>query len=176
LLFFLSGCRQEEPQRAQDDVLWDNALGEIPEQVIENMEVIFTEAGRRTGILQADSVAIFQEGNIKKGKRITIEFFGSEGEHISTLTALEGIYDTKNEEIRARGDVVILSDDGARLETEVLSWKKETNRIFTDAFVTISRGKDRVSGYGLSTDPQLEDLHIQRDVKGRIEDIRQVTE
>jgi LPS export ABC transporter protein LptC len=171
LLFFLSGCQQEEPARTADDSFED-----MPEQVIENMEVTFTEGGRRTGVLQADSVAIYQGGRIKEGRRVRVDFYDRQGEHVSVLTALEGIYDTEDEAVHARGDVVVVSDDGARLETDTLSWKKETNRITTRAHVTITRGRDEVSGYGLSTDPQLEDFHILRDVQGRIEDVREITD
>jgi LPS export ABC transporter protein LptC len=171
LLLFHTGCQKEEPPRSSGEN-FQNA----PEQVIENMEVTFTESGRRTGVLRADSVAIYEEGKVKKGKRVQVDFYDRQGQHISVLTALQGAYDSQAEEIQARGDVVVTSDDGACLETQELSWKKETNRIFTDAFVTITRGDDRVSGYGLSTDPQLEDLHIHRNVKGRIEDVRRVTE
>jgi LPS export ABC transporter protein LptC len=171
LLFSLSGCQQEEPARTAGD-----SFADMPEQVIENMEVTFTESGRRTGILRADSVAIYQGGRIKEGRRVQVDFYDRQGEHISVLTALEGSYDSEAEEVHARGDVVVVSDDGARLETDELSWKKETNRITTQAHVTITRGQDEVSGYGLSTDPQLEDFHILRDVRGRIEDVREITE
>ncbi len=171
LLFFLSGCQQEEPARTTED-----SFANMPEQVIENMEVTFTEGGRRTGVLRADSVAIYEDGRVKEGRRIQVDFYDREGEHVSVLTALEGRYDSEAEEVHARGDVVVVSDDGARLQTDELSWKKETNRITTQAHVTITRGRDEVSGYGLSTDPQLEDLHILRDVKGRIEDVRRITE
>jgi len=171
LLFSLSGCQQEEPARTDEDSFQD-----MPEQVIENMEVTFTESGRRTGVLRADSVAIYEGGRIKEGRRVQVDFYDRQGEHISALTALEGSYDSEAEEVHARGDVVVISDDGARLETDELSWKKKTNRITTQAHVTITRGQDEVSGYGLSTDPQLEDFHILRDVQGRIEDIRQITD
>jgi len=171
LLFALSGCQQEEPARTSNDSFKD-----MPEQVIENMEVTFTEGGRRTGVLRADSVAIYEAGRIKEGRRIRVDFYDSQGEHISVLTALQGSYDSEAEAVHARGEVVVVSDDGARLETDELSWEKETNRITTQAHVTITRGQDEVSGYGLSTDPQLEDLHILRDVRGRIEDVRQITD
>jgi LPS export ABC transporter protein LptC len=171
LLFFLSGCRQKEPARSSE-----NSFENMPEQVIENMEVTFTEEGRRTGVLRADSVAIYQEGRVKEGRRIRVDFYDRQGKHISVLTALQGTYDSETEEVLARGDVVVVSDDGARLETEELSWKKEPNRITTQAYVTITRGQDKVTGYGLSTDPQLEDFHILRDVKGRIENVREITD
>jgi len=171
LLFSLSGCQQEEPARTADD-----SFENMPEQVIENMEVTFTEGGRRTGVLRADSVAIYEGGRIKEGRRVQVDFYDSQGEHISILTALEGSYDSEAEAIHARGEVVVVSDDGTRLETDELSWAKETNRITTQAHVTITRGRDEVSGYGLSTDPQLEDFHILRDVTGRIEDVRRITD
>jgi len=171
LLCHMVGCQSEEPPPVADQGFRD-----APEQVIENMEVTFTEQGRRTGVLRADSVAIYQGGAVKRGKKVRVDFYDQEGQHTSTLTAAVGIYDSQAEEIEARGDVVVVSDDGARLETEVLHWRKKINRIFTDAFVTITRGRNTVSGYGLDTDPQLEDLHIQRDLRGRIEEIQGIDE
>jgi LPS export ABC transporter protein LptC len=171
LLFPMAGCQKEEPPRVEQD-----DFRNAPEQVIENMEVTFTEGGRRTGLLRADSVAIFQSGKVKRGKKVRVDFYDNEGQHVSTLTAETGIYDAQAEEVQARGQVMVVSDDGARLETEVLSWSKETNRIFTDAFVTIARGRNRVSGYGLDTDPRLEDLHIHRDLRGKIEDVQEIEE
>jgi LPS export ABC transporter protein LptC len=171
LLSSLSGCQKEEPPRLAEDDFQD-----APEQVIENMEVTFTEQGRRTGVLKADSVAIYRQGKVKRGKKIQVDFYDQEGQRVSTLTATEGTYDSKAEEIEAQGDVVVVSEAGVRLETDVLRWRKKTNRIFTHAFVKIIRGKNLVSGYGLDTDPRLEDLHIQRNLQGRIEDIREITE
>lgn len=169
LLCELVGCQREEPPRVEE-----GNFQSAPEQVIENMEVTFTEEGRRTGVLKADSVAIYQQGKVKKGKKIQVDFYDQEGEHASTLTAEEGTYDSKAEEIEARGNVVVVSEDGVRLETEMLSWRKQTNRIFTEAFVKIIRGRNIVSGYGLDTDPRLEDVHIRRNVQGRIEDVQEI--
>lgn len=171
LLCNLFGCQKEKPPRLANDDFQD-----APEQIIENMEVTFTEQGRRTGVLKADSVAIYRQGKVKKGKKIQVDFYDQEGQRVSTLTAISGTYDSKAEEIEAQGDVVVVSDDGVRLETDVLRWRKKTNRIFTNAFVKIIRGNNSVSGYGLDTDPRLEDLHIQRDLQGRIEDIQDITE
>lgn len=171
LLWNVFGCQKEEPPRVAEDDFQD-----APEQIIENMEVTFTDQGRRTGVLKADSVAIYQQGRVKRGKKIQVDFYDQEGQHVSTLTAEEGTYDSKAEEIEAQGDVVVVSDAGVRLETEVLRWRKQINRIFTDAFVKIIRGKNVVSGYGLDTDPQLEDLHIQKNLQGRIEDVQEITQ
>lgn len=171
LLCNLLGCQKEEPPRLDQGEFQD-----APEQVIENMEVTFTEQGRRTGVLKADSVAIYRQGEVQKGKKIQVDFYDQEGQRVSTLTAMSGIYDSKAEEIEAQGDVVVISEAGVRLETDVLRWRKKTNRIFTHAFVKITRGNNLVSGYGLDTDPRLEDLHIQRDLQGRIEDIQDITE
>ncbi len=170
LLIAMAGCHKDEPPPVVEDDFKD-----APEQIIENMEVTFTEQGRRTGVLRADSMAVYQQGKVKKGRKIQVDFYDQEGLHTSTLTALEGIYDSKAEEVEARGNVVVISDAGVRLETQSLRWRKQTNRIGTDAFVKIIRGKNTVSGYGLDTDPQLEDAHIQRNLQGRIEDIQEIS-
>lgn len=169
LLWDVNGCQEKEPPRVAGGDFQD-----APEQVIENMEVTFTEQGRRTGVLRADSVAIYRQGEVKKGRKIQVDFFDQEGQHVSSLAAEEGIYDSKREEVAARGDVVVVSNTGARLETQALNWRKQDNRIFTEAFVKITRGKYTVTGYGLDTDPQLEDLHIQRNLQGRIEDLQEI--
>jgi LPS export ABC transporter protein LptC len=171
LLSFVVGCRREEPPP-----IAENDFRDAPEQIIENMEVTFTEQGRRTGVLRADSVAIYQQGKVKKGRKIQVDFYDQEGLHTSTLRADEGIYDSKAEEIEAQGNVVVISDAGVRLETESLCWRKQTNRISTDALVRIIRGKNTVSGYGLDTDPRLEDVHIHRNLQGRIEDIQEISQ
>lgn len=171
LLFNVTGCQREEPPRVAEDG-FQNAL----EQIIENMEVIFTEQGRRTGVLRADSVTVYRQGQEKRGKRIRVDYYDRDGQHVSTLTAEEGTYNSDAEEVEARGNVVVVSEDSTRLQTDVLIWRKQINRIFTDSFVTITRGKNTVSGYGLDTDPRLEDFHILRNLQGRIEDVRRISE
>ena len=125
LLWNVTRCQEKEPPRVAGGDFQD-----APEQVIENMEVTFTEQGRRTGVLRADSVAIYRQGEVKKGRKIQVDFFDREGQQVSSLTAEEGTYDSKREEVAARGDVVVVSDTGARLETEALHWRKKSNRIF----------------------------------------------
>jgi LPS export ABC transporter protein LptC len=50
----------------------------------------------------------------------------------------EGEYLQKEKKIELRGNVVVTSSDGLKLETDVLRWHGAERRLWTDAAVTLS--------------------------------------
>jgi len=56
------------------------------------------------------------------------------------------------------------------LETESLVWVNQLNEIHSENFVTFTRGRDVLTGYGLRGDPELRNVEIQRDVKAYLRD------
>ena len=69
------------------------------------------------------------------------------------VTSEEGdlIKDTKDVELR--GNVVLTSSEGLRVETSVLRWNNAEGRAWTDQPVTIYKGSGVVTGFGLETRP-----------------------
>jgi LPS export ABC transporter protein LptC len=66
-----------------------------------------------------------------------------------TIVADEGDFFRQSRNVEVRHNVTVTSSDGVRLETTVLRWDAERQRMWTDAPVTISRDGSIVHGTGL---------------------------
>ncbi|NNE08287.1 MAG: LPS export ABC transporter periplasmic protein LptC, partial [Gemmatimonadetes bacterium] len=94
---------------------------------------------------------------------LIIDFYENE-KYSTTLTADHGTMERGSSDMHATGNVVIENVEGTRVETESIQYQDEQERIFTDDFVTILRGNKKITGYGLETDPELNETLIKRDV------------
>jgi LPS export ABC transporter protein LptC len=81
------------------------------------------------------------------------------------VTSDEGdlIKDTKDVELR--GNVVLVSSEGLRVETTVLRWNNAEGRAWTDQPVTLYKGGGIVTGFGLETRPSEETTFVRGRVK-----------
>lgn len=68
-----------------------------------------------------------------------------------TVTGDEGDLDQETKDVELRGNVVLVSSDGLRLETERLRWQAEAQRAWTDAPVVIYRAGAVVRGTGFES-------------------------
>jgi len=66
-----------------------------------------------------------------------------------TIVGEEGELDRTTNNVQVRGNVVVTSNDGLRLETGVLRWEAEAKRLWTDTPVTLTRNGSIVLGSGL---------------------------
>ncbi|MGB3092854.1 MAG: LPS export ABC transporter periplasmic protein LptC, partial [Candidatus Zixiibacteriota bacterium] len=73
--------------------------------------------------------------------------------------------------VEALGNVVVTTQQGVKLTTESLRWDPQTARIVTDDFVTITKGQDVITGYGLEADQELKHFVIKKKVKGEIKEL-----
>ena len=90
--------------------------------------------------------------------------FYRDGALDAVLTSRSGEIDQVTEATTARGNVV--TEDGRRLESEVLHWDPEREMIHTEEFVRFTEGDQVLTGYGLETDPDLANVLIKRQVRG----------
>ncbi len=111
---------------------------------------------------QADQETILDEG-------LTVRFFDENGNLSSTLTAERGRIFESSRNMTVHGNVLVVSSDHGRLETDTQSWVEQENRIMTGAAVRLSTARDVVTGEGFEADPNLEEWRILRDVKGRFD-------
>lgn len=95
---------------------------------------------------------------------VVVDFYNEDEEYESTLIADYGKIDRRTSDMEAIGDVVMTNVDGTRIETESVYYQDAEERIHTDDFVTIYRGNEKLTGYGLETDTGLNETRIMRDV------------
>ncbi len=126
-----------------------------------------------TWVLNAATAQIFEEQDQVHAETIHIDFFRPTGERSSVLTADRGIITRRTNDMRALGHVMVRNADGHELLTEELAYDAGREKITTEAFVTLIRGRDVLTGYGLEADPDLAagTFEIQRDVRATVRDL-----
>ncbi len=116
-------------------------------------------------VLQADTASVFREKKRVVAEVVRIDFFEGD-EHVSKLTADQGILLQATDDLEARGNVRVVTDDGAILTTRVLFWDHQRAKIHTDEFVRITRDDDVLTGVGMEADPGLDRIEIKEEVRG----------
>ncbi len=157
LLMFACGGEESNPPAPPIDV---------PDQIIENSTITFSEAGIRSAVIFAEYVEVYEKSDLKKAKKVRVDFYDKKGAHTSVLVADSGVIRERKQKFQALGNVVVTTDEGIRLETQSLRWDPEIAKIITDDFVTITKGEDKITGYGLKADQELKHFVIKRKVKG----------
>jgi len=98
--------------------------------------------------LKAEQALIFDQAGLTQLRRPIANIY--QRDRAWTIVGEEGDLDRTSNNVEVRGNVVVTSDDGLRLETSVLRWDAENKRLWTDVPVKISRQGSVVSGSGLS--------------------------
>jgi LPS export ABC transporter protein LptC len=99
-------------------------------------------------------------------QEVQVDFYDEHGTHQSVLTARTGTVDRQTGNMTVRGEVVVVTDDGVRLETEELRWLDDRRRIVTELPVRIVRETGEVRGVGLDTDPELREFRLGSQIEG----------
>ena len=145
--------------------------GLVPDQIIENSTITFSEEGVRTARIFAEYLEVYEKLDLKKAKKLHVDFFDQDGSHTSVLVADSGVIQERKQKFEALGNVVVTTEQGIMLATQSLRWNPENAKIVTDDFVTITKGADVITGYGLEADQELKDLVIKKKVSGKIEEL-----
>jgi LPS export ABC transporter protein LptC len=164
ILLLVSACGKEESNAPA-------VSGTVPDQVMENSTITFSEQGVRSAVIWAKHVEVYEKLDLKKAKQVRADFYDKEGNHTSFLVADSGMIQERKRKFEALGNVVVTTDEGIKLVTQTLRWDPQITKIVTDDFVTITRGKDVITGYGLETDQRLKHFVIKKQVKGKIEEL-----
>ena len=66
----------------------------------------------------------------------------------------------KTNDLVAEGNVVVVSDSGVTLYTELLRWDHKKERILSDVFIKLVSEQDTLTGIGFESDSDLENWTI----------------
>jgi len=164
LTLLLLSCSQEERQgTVQPEGL--------PDQILENSVVVFTVNGIKSTVVKAKYIEKYLAQDLTKAKGLYVDFYDKEGNHTSVLVADSGDIREKKQVLEVKGEVVVTTDKGVKLETKSLRWDPNISKIITDDLVKITRGQDVVTGQGMESDQELTQIKIKKNVSGEIENI-----
>jgi LPS export ABC transporter protein LptC len=103
--------------------------------------------------LDAEYSETFEEQNTTSMKKVTIKVDqpSKTSARSWTVTGDEGDLNQETKDVELRGNVVLVSSDGLRLETERLRWDADAQRAWTNEPVTIYRSGTVVRGTGFES-------------------------
>ena len=144
-----------------------NAMADSADQVLFGVRHNITDAGLLRARLVSDTGFIFDDGTRIELLDVDLTFYTTAGARNAVLTSLEGTYRTRVGSMEARGDVLVVSEDGRRLTTEHLRYDPNRNQISSDsAFVLTEPGGRRLAGTGFVSDPDMNNIRILSNVGG----------
>ncbi len=174
LVLLLAGCGGDNSNTS--NVASTNDSLARPDSEVSGAKIYLYDKGEITSAIMSEKIIKFEEKDSTMAYRLDIDIYDSTG-HVSTeVVGDSGIIREAKGVINIYGNVVVITDDSTKLETEYLWWDSNTDRIKTDAFVRITRGEDVITGWGLDADNRLKDFKILSQVSGTIEDPEKLQE
>ncbi|MEW5995960.1 MAG: LPS export ABC transporter periplasmic protein LptC [Candidatus Zixiibacteriota bacterium] len=168
----LIGCGDE--QTASTEQATDSVVR--PDTEAFGARIQLYEGSRVTTRIDADKIVKFAAKDSTVAYRLDIDVFDTAGVHSTDIVGDSGIIREQTGNMSLYGNVVVVTADSIKLETEFLFWDAKVDSIKTDAFVRLTRGEDVITGYGLQADQRLHSTKILRHVSGTITDPKKLEE
>ena len=148
-----SGCGGER----KETLSAENGAKEYPSQEGWNSDLFLTSAGHLQAVVRYGHMLKYEEKKlILFDEGVEVDFYDAEGSHASRLTSERGEYHETTEDVVGLGNVVVVSDSGVTLQTEVLRWDNGLKKILSDTVVTvITPDRDTLYGVGFESEPDL---------------------
>jgi LPS export ABC transporter protein LptC len=143
----LIACKNDLDQLAQVDM--DAAA---PDRVTTQAEYFYSDSGIVRNRLRAGKVEEYMAEERQRtvmSDGVELVFFNPDGVQGGVLTARQGLIKPRKNSMEVRDHVVFTNVRGERLETEILIWSQDSDRVWTDQPVKIIRAQDILYGQGL---------------------------
>ena len=158
----LTGC-EREPEPIPP------GLDEAPSQTFYDYTTRQTRDAVTVWELFGDVATQYDDDDTMELTGVRIVFY-DQGVRDAVLTSQTGEIDRDTQATVARGNVVVVTEDGRRLESEILYWDPTRELIHTDQYFTFVDGDQVVTGIGLETDPDLANITVMQSVEGTVKD------
>ena len=168
LLVLGSGCEYRSRSGSQTPPP-DSARKDAPSQITWDAQFVMNEGGQRRAIIRADRMEQYRADDstysvwrtLHDTSRVRSYVF-EEGDSSATILADSVVFFNQEGRFEAYGNVIVLTKEGRRLESEHLTWNQFDRTIRTRRFVHITTPTEDVRGNGLVADEDLETYQIGR--------------
>ncbi|MCK4578326.1 MAG: LPS export ABC transporter periplasmic protein LptC [Candidatus Marinimicrobia bacterium] len=135
-----------------------------PDQESWESTVIISTQGKLIAVAKSDRMVKYE--NQKMAHLIgtvNVDFYNDRGQHVSHLLADTADVNIQNNNLTAIGNVVIRSDSGMVLETNIINWNNQYEMLSTEDTVRFtSLDQDTLFGIGFESDVDLSHGRIYR--------------
>ena len=157
MVVLLLSCHSKEEDNSRPDSI------ELTENEIWNPVIILSREEDK--IVDARSEKLYKKTNADAllVGNVEVDFFNDEGQHISILYSDSAWINEKNNNLRANGNVYVVSDSGYTLTTREILWDNRYKMIMAEDSVMFTTTKgDTLHGVGFESDMDLEQWKIFR--------------
>jgi len=163
-LVLLSAGACPEPTQAPP-VVKNAAIPDSADQMMFGVWFLLTDAGVKRAEVRGDTAYLYEESTRSDLRKVKTEFYKVTGEKDATLTSLQGTYSSRLGTMEARGQVVVITTDGRKLETPHLRYDPARNEISSDSAFVLTQTDRRLEGIGFVSDPDLNNIKVLRNMK-----------
>ena len=135
-----------------------------PIEEIKGAELLHTENGKVKVRMVASRIERFQyiEPSLIFSDHLEVYFYSDSSQLQSTLMADYASIDEGKKIMLAQNNVILISSDDKKLETDELIWDENKNKIYTDKKVKITTGKEVIYGEGFTSTPDFKKYSITK--------------
>jgi LPS export ABC transporter protein LptC len=162
-IIFFTFCSRDERT-----VLDKTASKKLPDQEIWDFRARSTKDGNLEALIRAGHMQRFSKESLMLfDDSIHVDFYDDQGEHASVLTAERGEYDMKTENVKAMGNVIVVSDSGITLYTDELFYYRDSDKIISNTRVKVETEEGHMlHGVGFESDAQMTFWEIRQPYDG----------
>jgi LPS export ABC transporter protein LptC len=153
-------------QKKQPPVAAHSPLADSADQVMYGARFNLTDKGLQRANLVADTAYFFEDNTRIELENVHTTFFTTTGAKNAVLTSERGRYNNRTNNMVARKNVVVVSEDGRRLTTPELNYNQQTNEISSDSAFVMTEPNRRVEGIGFRSDPDMKNIRILKGASG----------
>jgi len=153
-------------QKKQPPVAAHSPLADSADQVMYGARFNLTDKGLQRAHLDADTAYFFEDNTRIELEKVHTTFFTVTGAKNAVLTSERGRFNSRTNNMVARKNVVVVSEDGRRLTTPELNYNQQTNEISSDSAFVMTEPNRRVEGIGFRSDPDMKNIRILKGASG----------
>ena len=152
---------KKQPPTAAHSPLADSA-----DQVMYGARFVLSDQGVARAHMNADTAYFFDDNTRMEFEKVTVTFFTNTGAKDALLTSRRGTYNSRTNNMIARKNVVVVSEDGRRLTTPELIYNQQKNEISSDSAFVMTEPNRRLEGIGFRSDPNMKNIQILKGASG----------
>ncbi len=147
-------------------VVQRSALADSADQVMFGAKFSLTDKGLSRAELLSDTAYFFEDNTRIELRKVDVTFFTASGARDAYLTSRRGTYNSRLGMMIARGDVVVITEEGRRLTTPYLKYSEPENEISSDSAFILTEPGRRLAGVGFRSDPNMQNVQILKTRSG----------
>jgi LPS export ABC transporter protein LptC len=152
--------------KKQPPVEAHSPLADSADQVMYPARFNLTDQGLERAHVEADTAYFFDDNNRMELQGVHATFYTVTGAKDAVLTSRHGTTNTRTNNMIARKDVVVVSEDGRRLTTPELIYNQQKNEISSDSAFVMTEPNRRLEGIGFRSDPNMKNIQILKGASG----------